>query len=80
MSKHTETTDRLAARALRNNQQRGTSDYRHGYAEGLMVAWEIVTGNEDATNLDAMREAAERHRVRQSEGIAAYRAGQEANR
>lgn len=43
MMSHTPTTDRLAARAVRNADNGHTS-----YAEGLMTAWEMMTGTENA--------------------------------
>lgn len=62
---HTETTDRLAARAVRNADADRTA-----YAEGLVTAWEMVTGLEDDSDVyEHLHAAAARHNDRQNRPV-----------
>jgi hypothetical protein len=61
---HTEVTDRLAARAVRNADLD-----KAAYAEGLMTAWEMVTGVDDADAHEHLHAAAARHNTRRDQPV-----------
>lgn len=62
---HTDVTDRLAARAVRN-----ADAGKAAYAEGLTTAWEMVTGLEDDADVyEHLHAAAARHNERQSQPV-----------